>query len=101
MTSRSYFGKMNTILGSIVPLAMFVFEVQEDVDDDLLHHHLPNFKMFLLRFYMSQKETKEKENHPNTISKMIGTLVQVQLYTFSYRKALFRPRKLQKKKIYF
>ena len=25
MTSRSYFGKMNSILGSVVPLAMFMF----------------------------------------------------------------------------
>ena len=30
MTSRSYFGKMNSTLGSVVPLAMFVpsFEAQ-------------------------------------------------------------------------
>ena len=25
MTSRSYFGKMNSTLGSVVPLAMFIF----------------------------------------------------------------------------
>ena len=25
MTSRNYFGKMNSILGSVVPLAMFAF----------------------------------------------------------------------------
>ena len=27
MTSRSYFGKMNSILGSVVPLAMFRLNV--------------------------------------------------------------------------
>ena len=34
----------------------------------------------------------KKENHPNTISKMMGPLVQVQQYTVSYRKALFSPQ---------
>ena len=29
MTSRSYFGKMNSILGSVVPLAMFVMHANE------------------------------------------------------------------------
>ena len=38
----------------------------------------------------------KKENHLDTISKMMGTLVQVQLYTFSYRKALFRPQIMPK-----
>ena len=27
MTSRSYFGKMNSTLGFVVPLAMFVFVI--------------------------------------------------------------------------
>ena len=31
------------------------------------------------------ERNQEKENHLNTISKMIGTLVHLQLYTFSYR----------------
>ena len=29
MTSRSYFGKMNSTLGSVVPLAMFVFDLYQ------------------------------------------------------------------------
>ena len=64
--------------------------------DDLSHHYLPNFKQLQLGFQMSQRGTKKKENHLNTISKMMGTLVQVQLYTFSYRKALFRPQIMPK-----
>ena len=38
----------------------------------------------------------KKENHLNTISKMMGTIAQAQLYTFSSRKALYRPQKLPK-----
>ena len=34
----------------------------------------------------------KKENHLDTISKMMATLVRIQLYTFSYRKPLFRPQ---------
>ena len=30
MTSRSYFGKMNSTLGSVVPLAMFIFMCAKD-----------------------------------------------------------------------
>ena len=37
-----------------------------------------------------KKNPKERENHLNTISKMMGTIVQAQLYTFSSRKALYR-----------
>ena len=32
MTSRSYFGKMNSTLGSVVPLAMFLFLPQHESD---------------------------------------------------------------------
>ena len=38
------------------------------------------------------ERNQKKENHLKTISKMMGTLVQVQLYTFSSRMALYRPR---------
>ena len=34
------------------------------------------------------RETEKKKNHLNTISKIMGTLVQPQLCTFSYREAL-------------
>ena len=44
----------------------------------------------------AREEPKKKENHLKTISKMMGTLVQVQLYTFSFRMALYQPQKLPK-----
>ena len=39
---------------------------------------------------------QRKENHLHTIFKMIGTLVHVQLYTFSYRKPVIRPQNMPK-----
>ena len=42
------------------------------------------------------ERNQEKENHLNTISKMMGTLVHVQLYTFSYRKPVIRPQNMPK-----
>ena len=39
---------------------------------------------------MGYKETKKGKS--NTISKMMDPIVQVQQYTFSYRKALFSPQ---------
>ena len=50
----------------------------------------------LARFLDELERNQKKKNHLNTISKMMGTLVQVQLYTFSYRKALFRPQIMPK-----
>ena len=43
MTSRSYFGKMNSILGSVVPLAMFLFVCWYIVSDTL-----PSFVIWAL-----------------------------------------------------
>ena len=68
----------------------------DDGDDDLSHHYLPNFKQLQLGFQTSQRGTKKKENHLHTISKMMGTLVHVQLYTFSYRKPVIRPQNMPK-----
>ena len=42
------------------------------------------------------ERNQKKENHLNTISKMMGTLVHVQLHTFSYRKAVIRPQNMPK-----
>ena len=39
---------------------------------------------------------QNKENHPHTISKMMGTSVHVQLYTFSNSKAEIRPQNMPK-----
>ena len=39
MTSRSYFGKINSLLGSVVPLAMFLFREEpllEGEEDDVI-----------------------------------------------------------------
>ena len=33
MTSRGYFGKMNSTLGSVVPLAMFLKEIPQEIVD--------------------------------------------------------------------
>ena len=44
----------------------------------------------------SSKSSKKRENHLNTISKMMGTLVHLQLYTFSYRKAVIWPQNMPK-----
>ena len=42
------------------------------------------------------ERNKKKENHLYTVSKMMGTLVHVQLYTFSYRKPVIRPQNMPK-----
>ena len=44
----------------------------------------------------AREEPKKKENHLHTISKMMGTLVHVQLYTFTYRKPVIRPQNMPK-----
>ena len=41
------------------------------------------------------ERNQEKENHLNAISKMMG-IVHLQLYTFSYRKAVIRPQNMPK-----
>ena len=50
----------------------------------------PKLKTALAGVLDELERNQKKEKHLNTISKMMGTLVQVQLYKFSYRKALFR-----------
>ena len=42
------------------------------------------------------ERNQKKENNLNMISKMMGTLVHAQLYTFSYRKAVIRPQNMPK-----
>ena len=44
------------------------------------------------------ERNQKKENHLNTIFKMMGTLVHVQLYTYSYRKAVIRPQNIPQNK---
>ena len=62
------------------------------------NHQLPNSQnSTALAWTLDELErNQEKENHLNTISKMMGTLVHIQLYTFSYRKAVIRPQNMPK-----
>ena len=64
------------------------------------HHHLNRQCHQLqtaLAWVLDELEgNQKKENPPNTISKMMGTLVPVQLYMFSYRKAVIRPQNMPK-----
>ena len=60
------------------------------------HHHHPKLQTALALVLDELEGNQKKENHPNTISKMMSTLVHVQLYTFSYRKAVIEPRNLPK-----
>ena len=48
----------------------------------------------LARVLDELERNQKKENHLQTISKMMGTLVHVQLYTFSYRKPVIRPQNM-------
>ena len=72
-----------------------LFEVWDDGDDELSHHYL---QTALARVLDELESNQKKENHLNTISKMMGTLllVHVQLYTFSYRKAVIQPQNVPK-----
>ena len=61
-----------------------LFEVNDngnDGDDDLSHH----YQTALARVPDELERNQKKENRLHTISKMMGTLVLVQLCTFSYR----------------
>ena len=57
------------------------------------HHHLPAVTWVLDELEGNQK----KENHLNTMSKMIGTLVQVKLYTLVTGRLSKKPSKIAKK----
>ena len=60
---------------------------------DEFHNKIKNTQLNLLD---ELERNQKKENHPNSISKMMGTLVHVQLYTFSFRKAVIRPQNMPK-----
>ena len=73
-----------------------LFEVWEITMRQIIITIITKLQTALARFLDELERNQKKENHLNTISKMMGTLVQVQLYTFSYRKALFRPQIMPK-----
>ena len=52
-----------------------------------------SYTSFMFNSHLGWYGPRQKGDFPNTSSKMMGTLVQVQLYTLSYRKALFWPQK--------
>ena len=60
------------------------------------HCHCHQLQTAVTRVLDDLERNKKKENHLNTISKMMGKLVHVQLYTFSYRKAVIQPQNMPK-----
>ena len=62
----------------------------------IINSRTPKIQTALAWVLDELERNQEKENHLNTISKMMGTLVHLQLYTFSYRKAVFRPQNIPK-----
>ena len=62
----------------------------------IINSRTPKIQTALAWVLDELERNQEKENHLNTIFKMMGTLVQVQLYTFSSRMALYWPQKWPK-----
>ena len=62
----------------------------------IINSRTPKIQTALAWVLDEQERDQEKENHLNTISKIMGTLVHLQLYTFSYRKAVIRPQNMSK-----
>ena len=60
----------------------------------IINSRTPKIQTALAWVLDELERNQEKENHLNTISKMMGTLVHLQLYTFSYRKAVIRPQNM-------
>ena len=56
-------------------------------------HHLQTAPALVLD---ELERNQKKENHLNKISKMMGTLLHLHLYTFSYRKAVIWPQNMPK-----
>ena len=61
-----------------------------------INSQTPKLQTALARVLDKLERNQKKENHLHTISKMMGTLVHVQLYTFSYRKPVIRPQNMPK-----
>ena len=66
------------------------------VQQIIINSRTPKIQTALAWVLDELERNQEKENHLNTISKMMGTLVHLQLYTFSYRKAVIRPQNMPK-----
>ena len=61
-------------------------------NDDLSHHHLQNLNSCNMGSWSAREEPKKRKT-TKIHSKMMGTLVQVQLCKFSFRKAIYWPQK--------
>ena len=61
-----------------------------------INSQTPKRQTALARVLDKLERNHKKENHLHTISKIMGTLVHVQLYTFSYRKPVIRPQNMPK-----
>ena len=80
------------MIQTLYQLELFeVDDIGDDGDDDLSYHYRT-----IARVLDELEGNQRKENHLHIISKMIGTLVHVQLYTFSYRKPVIRPQNMPK-----
>merc|ERR1711952_137802 len=89
-----YFPFFSSSLACLEPqLAMF--EVWE-INANGINSQTPKLQTALARVLDKLERNQKKENHLHTISKMMGTLVHVQLYTFSYRKPVIRPQNMPK-----
>ena len=61
-----------------------------------INSQTPKLQTALARVLDKLERNQKKESHLHTISKMMGTLVHVQLYTFTYRKPVIRPQNMPK-----
>ena len=67
-----------------------------NVQQIIINSWTPKIQTALAWVLDELERNQEKENHLNTISKMMGTLVHLQLYRSSYRKAVIRPQNMPK-----
>ena len=76
-----------------------LFEVNGDDGETNNHSHqrqCHQLQTAVARVLDELERNPKKENHKNTLSKMMGTIVQAQLCTLSSWKAIYRPKKLLK-----
>ena len=87
-------------MSSLLILIIVSMKTFDPFINDYHHHHHYHHRHQLqtsVTWVVDELERNQnKENHLNTIFKMMGTLVQVQLYTFSSRMALYWPQKWPK-----
>ena len=75
---------------------LYEINVRQIIIANGINSQTPKLQTALAGVLVELERNQKKENHLNTISNMMGTLDQAQLYTFSSRMASNRPQKLQK-----